>query len=333
MAASRPRLDWSAARSVPILRAAQLLGAALVDKRQQRCPFEEHPDDTPSFSLDTSKNLFFCFGCGCKGSVIEFVAAYKNIGNFDACRWLLSLSADAAPSLPTKPARLASPTPSAAPDPEIYEALLTRSPLSVSGRNYLAKRCISSATAELFRVAQIADPTATLRVLTDQFGTKRVAASGLLTARGYFRFPHDALLFAHCDRGIPLFLQSRRLDSGTPRWMGLGGISKIPFNLDAIDGASEVYLVEGAIDVLSAHELGLTAIGLPGTSAPLSSDICSRLRHKTVYILPDKDAPGARIATSTRETLLSHGVIVTIQRFKAGKDLNDHLVQERGHNA
>ncbi|WP_326914978.1 CHC2 zinc finger domain-containing protein [Sphingopyxis chilensis] len=333
MAARRPRLDWSAAKSVPILSAAQLLGAALVDKRQQRCPFEDHPDDTPSFSLDSSKNLFLCFGCGRKGSVIEFVAAYKKVGNADACRWLLGLPADAAPLLPAKPIRSPSATPSAAADPEIYEALLTHSPIGVSGRAYLAQRCIGSATAELFRVAQIANPAATLRALTDQFGAKRVAASGLLTARGYFRFPHNALLFAHCDRGIPLFLQSRRLDSRTPRWMGLGGISKIPFNLDAIEGVSEVYLVEGAIDVLSAHELGLTAIGLPGTSAPLSSEICRRLRHKTVYILPDKDTSGARIATSTRETLLSYGVLVTIQRFKAGKDLNDHLVQERGHHA
>jgi len=333
MAARRPRLDWSAARAVPILKAAQLLGAALVYKRQQRCPFEDHPDDTPSFSLDSSKNLFFCFGCGCKGSVIEFVAAYKKVGDADACRWLLGLPADVAPSLTAKPIRSQSATPSAAVDPQIYEALLTCSPLGDSGRTYLEKRCISSATAELFRVAQIANPAATLCALTDQFGARRVAASGLLAAGGYFRFPHDALLFAHCERGIPLFLQSRRLDSGTPRWMGLGGISKIPFNLDAIGPASEVYLVEGAIDVLSAHELGLTAIGLPGASAPLSSDICSRLRHKTVYILPDKDAPGARIAKITRETLLRHGVLATIQRFEAGKDLNDHLVQKRGHHA
>lgn len=333
MAAGRPRIDWSAARSVPILRAAQLLGAALVDKRIQRCPFEEHPDDTPSFSLDTSKNLFHCFGCGCKGSVIEFVAAYKGVGNVDACRWVLGLTAHAAPTSPANPIHSPSTAPSAAADPEIYEALLARSPLRDSGGTYLLTRCISPATAELFRVAQISNPAATLRALTDQFGPKRVAASGLLSAGGYFRFPRHALLFAHCDRGIPVFLQSRRLDSGTPRWMGLGGISKIPFNLDAIEGASEVYLVEGAIDVLSAHELGLTAIGLPGTSAPLAPDICSRLRDKTVYILPDKDEPGARIATRTRETLLSHGVLVTIQRFKAGKDLNDHLVQERGHHA
>lgn len=333
MAIRSPRLDWSAARSVPILRAAQLLGAALVDKRLQSCPFDDHPDDTPSFSLDSLKNLFFCFGCGSKGSVIEFVATYKKVGNADACRWLLDLPLDAAPSLPAKPIRSTSAKPSAAADHEMYEALLNRSPLGASGRVYLAKRCISPETADRFRVAQIASPAATLRALINEFGAKRVAASGLLAAGGYLRFPRDALIFAHFEHGTPMFLQSRRLDSGTPRWMGLGGISKIPFNIDAIEGATDVYFVEGAIDVLSAHELGLTAIGLPGTSAPLSSDICRRLRHKTVYILPDKDSPGARIAASTRETLLSHGVVVTVQRFKAGKDLNDHLVQERGHHA
>lgn len=326
------RLDWTAARTVPILVAAQRLGVTLVDKRQQRCPFDDHPDETPSFSLDTAKNLYFCFGCGRGGSVIEFVAACQGIGKADACRWLLGLPADAAAS-PPQSTLAPAPATTAGADPEVYIALLKLSPLGGSGLAYLAKRCITSATAAHFRVGQIGDPAATLRALIRQFGAARVAASGLVTPRGYIRFPRNALLFAHHSGGLPLFLQSRRLDVGNPRWMGLGGVGKIPFNLDAIDGAREIYLVEGAIDVLSAHELGRTAIGLPGTSAPLSAEICSRLRPKTIYLLPDKDDAGARIAAQTRQTLLRRGVQVTIQNLGADKDLNDYLINERGRHA
>lgn len=332
MTERRVRLDWTEAREVPILAAAQRLGAALVDKRQQHCPFDDHPDQTPSFSLDTARNLYFCFGCGRGGSVIEFVAAYQGIGKADACRWLLGSFADTAVSPPKSRGASASTSPAAA-DPEVYVALLALSPLGGSGLAYLEKRCITAATAAHFRVGQIGDPAATLRVLTRQFGAARVAASGLVTPQGYIRFPRNALLFAHHKGGLPVFLQSRRLDIGNPRWMGLGGVSKIPFNLDAIERAREIYLVEGAMDVLSAYELGRTAIGLPGSSAPLTAEICGRLRSKTVYLLPDKDDAGARIAAQTRQTLLRSGVQVTIQNLGAEKDLNDYLINERGRHA
>ena len=35
------------------------------------CPF--HQEDTPSFHIDTAKNLYHCFGCGKGGNVINFV--------------------------------------------------------------------------------------------------------------------------------------------------------------------------------------------------------------------------------------------------------------------
>lgn len=35
------------------------------------CPF--HDEKTPSFTVDTDKQLFFCFGCGAGGDVIAFV--------------------------------------------------------------------------------------------------------------------------------------------------------------------------------------------------------------------------------------------------------------------
>ena len=36
-----------------------------------RCPF--HEERTPSFSVNPSDKLYYCFGCGAKGDVISFV--------------------------------------------------------------------------------------------------------------------------------------------------------------------------------------------------------------------------------------------------------------------
>jgi hypothetical protein len=39
------------------------------------CPL--HEERTPSFSVDSEKNLFYCFGCGVGGSVIDLHAALR----------------------------------------------------------------------------------------------------------------------------------------------------------------------------------------------------------------------------------------------------------------
>jgi CHC2 zinc finger len=43
-----------------------------------RCPF--HADKTPSFSVSEEKGLFYCFGCGAKGDVIDFTMQLEGIG-------------------------------------------------------------------------------------------------------------------------------------------------------------------------------------------------------------------------------------------------------------
>jgi DNA primase len=43
-----------------------------------RCPFHE-PDEDPSLSIDPERNVFHCFGCGAKGSVIDWVMKTEGV--------------------------------------------------------------------------------------------------------------------------------------------------------------------------------------------------------------------------------------------------------------
>ena len=52
------------------------------------CPF--HEEDTPSFSFDTQKNLFHCFGCGESGDQISFVEKLLNLSFKDAVKQINS---------------------------------------------------------------------------------------------------------------------------------------------------------------------------------------------------------------------------------------------------
>ena len=49
------------------------------DQFKGRCPFPHHSDSTPSFTVNTDKKVFNCFGCGESGDVIDFVSIMENI--------------------------------------------------------------------------------------------------------------------------------------------------------------------------------------------------------------------------------------------------------------
>jgi DNA primase len=53
-----------------------------------RCPF--HEERSPSFSVNAGKKLYYCFGCGAKGDVIEFVRQTEAVDYVGAIEWLAS---------------------------------------------------------------------------------------------------------------------------------------------------------------------------------------------------------------------------------------------------
>jgi DNA primase len=53
-----------------------------------RCPF--HEERSPSFSVNAGKKLYYCFGCGAKGDVIDFVRQTEAVDYVGAIEWLAS---------------------------------------------------------------------------------------------------------------------------------------------------------------------------------------------------------------------------------------------------
>ena len=51
-----------------------------------RCPF--HDERSPSFSVNAGKKLYYCFGCGAKGDVIDFVRQTETVDYLGAIEWL-----------------------------------------------------------------------------------------------------------------------------------------------------------------------------------------------------------------------------------------------------
>lgn len=58
------------------------------DRLKARCPFPDHPDVTPSFTIYPDESRFHCFGCGRSGDVIRLVQELDGVSFTDACRKL-----------------------------------------------------------------------------------------------------------------------------------------------------------------------------------------------------------------------------------------------------
>src|SRR5690606_40036133 len=48
------------------------------------CPFPDHPDASPSFSVNLDRMVWKCHGCGRAGNHITLVAQMEGIGNAEA---------------------------------------------------------------------------------------------------------------------------------------------------------------------------------------------------------------------------------------------------------
>jgi DNA primase len=49
-----------------------------------------HSEKTPSFSVSPSKKIFFCFGCGRGGNIIQFIQEYKKLSFSKAVEYLIN---------------------------------------------------------------------------------------------------------------------------------------------------------------------------------------------------------------------------------------------------
>ena len=54
------------------------------------CPF--HREKTPSFHISADKQLFYCFGCGSGGNLIDFIKKIENLDFVDTIRFLAERS-------------------------------------------------------------------------------------------------------------------------------------------------------------------------------------------------------------------------------------------------
>jgi DNA primase len=303
-----------------------------------RCPF--HEERTPSFSVNATDKLFYCFGCGKGGDLITFVRETEGHDFAGAVEWLADryrVQLEYEESSPQIEAgrrrreRLLALLEAAA---TYYSRHLWDSPAAEPVRAYLTERGLGEEVCREFRLGL--SPGGSLlpeKARAKGYAPQELAAAGLVNRRGNDYYG-GRLVFPLADaRGRVLGFGARRLSEDDPipaKYVNspegeLFRKGTIVYGLDrartAVAKEDRAIVVEGYTDVLALHQAGLrSAVASMGTALtePQLKELRRLTRH--LYLCFDADAAGEAATLRGMELAVSAGFDVRVVSLPPGVD-------------
>jgi len=240
------------------------------------CPF--HNEKTPSFSVDSSRQLYYCFGCHKGGNVIHFVMEMDRLEFPDAVKELAERVNFALPVDTGAPREgvsreekelIREANREAA---RFYHGTLWQ-PDGAQALSYLHKRGLTDRQIRHFGLGSTAaGRDACLRHLKEKgYSEEIIVRAGLATRREgrvYDMF-RDRAIFPIIDaQGYVLGFGGRILGNGEPKYLNTGDtpVFNKRRNLYAMNfvrkerGLKKIILAEGYMDVISLRCAGLRAL-------------------------------------------------------------------------
>jgi DNA primase len=317
------------------------------------CPF--HEERTPSFSVDPSANLYYCFGCQAGGDVFGFLQEKEGLEFRQAVEQLAERygvelayegidpkeherrrSRDRILELLAKTAAF-------------YSRYLWESSEAARARSYLEERGLEREVLEQFAVGYA--PSAWDRVLTralqSGFRELELVSAGLVQRgrRGgfYDRFRERIMFPLRDARGRVRGFGARAMrDNQRPKYVNSPegpayhkGESLFGLDLARVHAAKagEVIVVEGYTDVLALHQAGIrnsvAAMGTALTEEQVAE--LARLADRIVLAF-DADRSGQQAMLRVQRAAGKRRLDLKVVRLADDKDPCD-LVHEGGPNA
>jgi DNA primase len=325
------------------------------------CPF--HDERTPSFGIDPTKKVYYCFGCQASGDIFTFVQEtegldFKGALELLAERYGIELQREAedpraAERRQRRERLLALLTRTAA----YYERYLWDSTEAARAREYLEGRGLREETLREFRVgyAPSAWDSVLLASRRGGFSESELRAVGLAqrsqeNGRLYDRF-RARIMFPLADiRGRVLGFGARAMreeqegggDARGPKYLNTSdndvyhkGLHLYGADLarSAAARAGEVILCEGYTDVIALRQAGLpNAVGLMGTA--LTGEQVAELARmaQTVLLALDADSAGQEAMLRAARLAAGRNLELRVVTLPGGKDPAE-LVQREGPDA
>ncbi len=317
------------------------------------CPF--HTERTPSFSVSPDRQLFYCFGCHVGGNVFTFIMKMEGLTFPEAVRHLgqragIDVSTDAeSPQERAARERRESIYRVNALALEYYRQILMRAPHAQGARDYLKRRRIESDTQEKFKLGYAPASWDSLLSIIAGKGIPPALAyeAGLAsrasgTTRYYDRF-RNRLVFPIVNvYGRVVGFGGRALDDSMPKYLNSpesavfskrSNLYGINLASDSIRRNGKAVLVEGYMDVISAHQAGHTNVVATLGTALTTEQARVVLRYANQVILCyDADMAGSDATARGVHTTTALGLDVRVAVLPEGHD-PDSFIRERGGKA
>jgi DNA primase len=169
------------------------------------CPF--HGEKTPSFSVHTTRQYYYCFGCHEKGDVFTFIQKIENITFPEAVRMIAQRlgiplpKASYATEGEAKEARLRGQVLDVHERAVVFFQECLRRPEGARAREYLAGRGLNEEMISKFRIGYAPDSGFLLRDrLKAEFSEEVLSESGLFSWREEERLPASGVRLSKSDQ-------------------------------------------------------------------------------------------------------------------------------------
>lgn len=306
------------------------------------CPF--HSEKTPSFTVFSKTNSFYCFGCGSGGDAITFVMKAENLDYPSAVEFLASRAGITITQDKNELANMGMSR------KRVYEMNLAAAKffrenlfdksVGFDALNYfVGTRKLSMATVKRFGLGYAPNDFFALTNHMKKLGyTEQELIDGFLCGRSkkghlydYFR---NRVIFPIIDvTGNIIGFGGRVMDDSKPKYLNTSdtpGFKKSK-NLFALNYAKnhcseQLILCEGYMDVIALHAAGFeNAVATLGTALTQEQARMMTKYTKKVVLLYDSDDAGQRATDRAIKILSEVGMDVRILKLNGAKDPDEYI--------
>ena len=309
------------------------------------CPF--HNEKTPSFSVSPTKGIYHCFGCGKTGSAVRFVMEHESMSYVEALKYLAKKYGIEVREKEETPEEIASRQrrESLMLVLDYTERFFQESLRTHEGRNlgyaYFKSRGLEDSTIEKYGLGWSPMKGTALceKAIEDGYKPEYLVATGVCIQRDdgtlVDKFRERAMFPIHTVSGRIIGFGGRTLRSDYKE-RNIGKYVNSP-QTEVYDKRTTLYgiyfakseiarrdrciLVEGYLDVLSMHQLGITnVVASSGTSLTVEQVNLIRKFTENVTIMYDGDAAGIHAAERGIGLCLKGGLNVRVVLIPDGDD-------------
>ncbi|MBC6002829.1 DNA primase [Paeniclostridium hominis] len=306
------------------------------------CPF--HGEKTPSFYINTSKQIYKCFGCGEGGDVINFIMKIENLEFMDAVKLLakdcgveINTNMDEQSKIRMEKIKKFQDLNTEA--ARYYFSNLIKQ--KNYGYEYLRKRGLDDKIIKKFGLGYAPKAwTNLMDYLIDKgYDKETLVECGLVTYKKdgnkyYDRFINRVIFPIFDYRGNVIGFGGRVLDDSLPKYLNSPDTLAFnkKYNLYGLNFARKnisdrtMILVEGYMDLISLYQYGVRNVcATLGTALTLEQGNLLKRYVDTVIISYDSDDAGVKATLRAIDILTSSGINVKILDLKDVKDPDEFI--------